>query len=245
MIRPARTVLSALAVALLATAALAGCATPIDSAGGSPTGAPAPDVELSDDIELDAAWLDGGRVIGIVTQGSSTCVPTAGDATFANGVIDVELIEPAADTPCTRDMAPRVTLVSTPEGVDPTQDVEIRVTGDGYVGDTDLDGVAGLAVGGETDFLPSAGWTGEDGEFVILTWGSSGCVPAIETLEVTSANEITATFATPPADQVCTMDMAPRGIVAQVADIEDDSEVFVILTGAEFDNVRVPIIGTD
>src|SRR5690606_36730877 len=99
---------------------------------GTPSDSPMPDVELGTDFELDAAWLDGGRMIGLVSEGSSTCIPTAGDATFANGVIDVEFVEPAENTACTRDLVPRVTLVATPAGVDPTQDVDIRVTGDGY-----------------------------------------------------------------------------------------------------------------
>jgi hypothetical protein len=245
MNRPARTALSALAVALLAAGVLAGCATATDRAGsGTPSDSTAPETGAATDLELDAAWLDGGRMIGIISQGSSTCVPTAGDVSFANGVIEVEFVDPEADTPCTRDLVSRVTLVATPEGVDPTQEVEIRVTGDGYVGDTDLDGVAGLALGGETDYQPSAGWADDD-EVVILTWGSSSCVPVIESVEATSATEATVTFVTPPADQVCTMDIGPRGVVAQIPDLDDDGETFVILQGAEFDNVRVPIIGND
>lgn len=245
MNRSARHALSALAVALLTAGALAGCATATNGAGsGTPSDSSAPDVELGTDLELDAAWLDGGRMIGLVSEGSSTCIPTAGDASFANGVIEVAFVEPEADAVCTRDLVPRVTLVATPEGVDPTQDVEIRVTGDGYAGDTDLDGVAGLAVGGETDYQPSAGWADDD-DLVILTWGSSSCVPVIESVQATSATEVTVTFVTPPADQVCTMDIGPRGVVTQVADLNDDGETFVILQGAEFDNVRVPIIGND
>ena len=77
-----------------------------------------------------------------------------------------------------------------PEGVDPAQELEIRVTGEGYHGDTDLDGVAGLTGGGETDYLPSAGWTDEDGQFVILTWGSSTCVPAVENVAAAGATEV-------------------------------------------------------
>jgi hypothetical protein len=103
--------------------------------------------------------------------------------------------------------------------------------------------VPGLTAGGETDYLPSAGWTDVDGQFVMLTWGSSSCPPVLENTEVTSDTEITVTFATPPTDQVCTMDMAPRGTVASVLEGPDDeSDVFAILTGAEFDNVRIPIL---
>lgn len=229
---------------LLAAGVLTACASPAGS-GSSPS---ATTGGSGQDSEVSAAWLDDGRMIGLVTLGSSTCVPNAGDVAFADGVLEVELVEPEGATACTRDLAPRATIVAAPEGVDPTQELEIRVTGDGYQGDTDLDGVAGLDSSGETDYLPSAGWTDDDGQFVILSWGSSSCAPTVESAEVSSPTEVTVTFATPPADQVCTMDMAPRGAVAQVADdsvLDDDTEVFAILTGGEFDNVRIPIIGSD
>jgi hypothetical protein len=245
MSRRSLSALAGSALALFLAAALTACATPTD-----PGSAPTPSAsggasdDMGGDIELDAAWLDNGRMIGIVTEGSSTCVPTAGEATYADGVLEVELIDPPADTACTRDLVPRVTLVGVPEGVDPTQTLEIRVTGETYMGDTDLDGVAGLDPSGETEYLPSAGWTGDDGQFVILTWGSSSCVPEVE--GVTAAgSEVTVTFVTPPADQVCTMDMAPRGTLVQVDGLDDDSEAFAILTGGEFDNIRIPIIGND
>ncbi|GAA1919103.1 hypothetical protein GCM10009775_09580 [Microbacterium aoyamense] len=227
------------AIALVAL--LSGCATP---AGGS-GGATPIESDSGSEIEVDAAWLDGGRMIGLVTQGSSTCIPTASDVTLSDGSLEVTLEEPAADTPCTRDMVSRVTLVAVPEGVDPTQDLDIWVTGEGYYGETDLDGVEGLVAGGETDYLPSAGWAGSDGEFLLLTWGSSTCVPVLENAEATGAAEVTLTFQTPPADQVCTMDMAPRGQVVFVDGPEDDEGVFAILTGGEFAGARVPIVGSN
>jgi hypothetical protein len=235
-----RTTLAGLGLAVLLTGVLTACAT---GSGGTPStaGTPTDDDNGGDTQEVGAAWLDGGRMIGIVTQGSSTCIPTA-EATYEGDVMTVTLTDVEGDTPCTADLAPRVSLVATPEGVDPAAGVEIEVTGDGWSGDTDLEGVPALAVGGETDYLPSAGWTDVDGQFVILTWGSSSCPPMIENTEATSATEITVTFATPADDQVCTMDMAPRGAVAAVLEVEDeDAEVFAILTGAEFDNVRIPI----
>ena len=228
---------------LLAAGFLAGCA----GTAGSGTGSPEPSETApagSDEIEVEAAWLDGGRMIGIVTEGSSTCVPSAGEVTYDNGVLDVELVEAPADTACTSDLVPRATVVGLPEGIDTTQELEVRVTGDGYHGEADLDPVPGLDQSGETDYLPSAGWTDNDGQFVILTWGSSTCVPAIESVEG-SGEEVTVTFATPPEDQACTMDMAPRAVVAQVDGVDDEAEVYAILTGAEFDNVRIPIVGHD
>lgn len=234
-----------LGATLLAAVVLTGCAT------GGPGAGPTPSATTDDsvqDSDVSAAWLDDGRMVGVVTLGSSTCVPTAGDVAYADGVVEIELVEPEGAAVCTRDLVPRATIVALPEGIDPTQELEIRVTGDGYAGDTDLDGVAGLDPSGETDYLPSAGWADDDGQFVILSWGSSSCPPTLESAEVSSPTEVTVTFATPPADQVCTMDMAPRGAVAQVPDdsaLDDDTEVFAVLTGGEFDNVRVPIIGRD
>ncbi|MFK4834250.1 hypothetical protein ACI3KY_00815 [Microbacterium sp. ZW T2_14] len=237
-----RSLIVAAGIALLAAGLLTACATPAGS-GGTPSSSATTQGDDSDEQEVGAAWLDGGRMIGIVTQGSSTCVPTAEEATYSNGVMKVTLVEAAGTTACTRDLVPRVSLVGTPEGVDPADGVEIEVTtAEGMHGDTDLEGVPDLAVGGETDYLPSAGWTDVDGQFVILSWGSSTCAPVIENTEATGANEVTVTFVTPPASQVCTMDMAPRGVVTAVNGLEDeDADTFAILTGAEFDNVRIPI----
>lgn len=245
MSRRTPSLLAGLGLAVLIGGSLAACAS--EPAGSGPTDEPAPPAGDSAEIELDAAWLDGGRLIGLVTQGSSTCVPIAEEATVAvDGSLAVTFVDPDPATPCTADLAPRVTLVAVPEGVDPAQGVEIVVTGDGYHGDTDLDGAEGLAAGGETDFLPSAGWTGDDGQFVILTWGSSSCPPVIEDVAATGAAEVTVTFAEPEEDQVCTMDMAPRAIVAAVTGLEADSGVELVLTGApEFDDVRIPILGDD
>lgn len=241
-----RSLAAALGLALLAAGALTACASP---AGSGPSPSPSATTGGSgQDSEVSAAWLDNGRMVGLVTIGSSTCVPIAGDVAYADGVLEVELVEPEDATACTRDLVPGATIVALPEGIDPTQELEIRVTGDGYAGDTDLDGVTGLDPSGEPDYLPSAGWADEDGQFVILSWGSSSCAPTLESTEVSSPTEVTVTFATPPADQVCTMDMAPRGAVAQVPDdsaLDDDVEVFAVLTGGEFDNVRIPIIGND
>ena len=233
--------LLALPLALvLAGGALAGCATPVASAPSA-----SPSTGDSTDAEVDAAWLDDGRIIGIVTMGSSTCVPAADEATLqADGSLAVTLVELDAETACTADMAPRVTLVEVPEGVDPSEDLAITVEGDGYSASTDLEGAEGLAGGGMTDYLPSAGWTETEGQFVLLTWGSSSCAPVISEVAASGPAEVTVTFETPPADQVCTMDMAPRATVAYVEGLEEDSDVSLVLAGSpEFDNVRIPIYG--
>ncbi|MCR2802086.1 hypothetical protein QNO21_00940 [Microbacterium sp. zg-Y818] len=215
-------------LALLLMASLSACATdssdPTPPASGGTGGAT--------EVEVDAAWLDGGRMVGLVTQGSSSCVPIADGATLsADGVLEVTLVEPASEV-CTADMAPRVTVVSLPAGIDPSQDLQIEVAGDGYRGETDLDGVAGLpAPSGETDYAPSAGWV-DDGVFAIVTWGSSSCPPTVQDIEVTASDAVTVTFAEPEPDRMCTMDIAPRAVLAYPeGDLDADAPVTLTLTG--------------
>ncbi|TDN90772.1 hypothetical protein [Microbacterium sp. BK668] len=240
-----RSVLAGAGAVALAALLLTGCAsTSGGAATPSPTGSSTQAIEP--DPDLGAAWLDNGRMIGLVTLGSSTCVPVAEEPQLDDdGVLQVTFVAPEATQPCTSDLVPRVTLVGVPEEVDPELDLTIEVTGEDYFGQVDLAGVPGLAPGGETDYLPSAGWASVAGQFVILTWGSSGCPPVIESVEATGETEVTVTYQTPPADQACTMDMAPRAAVAAVNDMAVSSDIEAILTGAEFDNVRVPIYGTN
>ena len=71
-----RRITTASALLLLGALALSGCAsTPGASSSPTPTAS-----ATGEEIEVDAAWLDGGSMIGLVTQGSSTCVPAAGEA---------------------------------------------------------------------------------------------------------------------------------------------------------------------
>lgn len=227
----------ALAASLLL---LAGCAS-------MPQGSTGDDVDDDrDDVaefEVDAAWLDDGRVIGIVTEGSSTCVPTAEEPTYENGLLAVTLFDADPEAPCTRDLVPRVTLVSVPEGVDPTQPLQITVAYNDANGDTDLDGVAGLGQAAAEEGTPSAGWAGDD-TLILVTYGSGSraCYPIAESVAV-AGGVVTVTMAEPAADQVCTMDFVPQGTVIHVEDGDDAAEL--VLTGYGFDDVRVPILGTD
>lgn len=65
---------------------------------------------------------------------------------------------------CTDDLAPRASVGSVPEGMDPTQHVEFIVTVGDFTEDIDLDGNAALAgaPGSQTEYAPSADWF--DGE---------------------------------------------------------------------------------
>jgi hypothetical protein len=241
--RSIRILLSGLGALTIVGLALAGCATP---SGNAPSASPTPQATIEPDPDLGAAWLDSGRTVGLVTLGSSTCIPgIADEAQYTDGVLLVELAEPAADEPCTRDLVPRVTLVDVPAEVDPEENLQIEVTGDDYFGQVELEGVPGLDPSGETDFEPSAGWATAKGQFVILTWGSSTCIPEIEDVETAGPSEVTVTFVTPPSDQVCTMDMVARGVVTAVNDLEQDTDVVAILTKGGFLGLKVPIYGTD
>lgn len=224
-------ILASVALVAAATIGLTGCLSSSDAPAGQQT-------------DVEAAWLDDGRLIAIVTSGSSTCVPVAESAEInEDGALAVELAEPDEGTACTRDLVPRATLVEVPAGVDPSQDLEIWVTSEGYYGDVTLTGVAGLAgPGGSTDYDPSAGWTQQQGQFVILTWGSSGCVPVVESSEVTGEAEVTVIFQDPPADQACTMDMAPRTNFAFADGLSGVEDVQLLLSGDSFDTT-IPISG--
>jgi hypothetical protein len=235
---PRRRTLAVIA-ALSLTALLGACASPAPGAGGSPSGSDGPTAAG----EVAAAWLDEGRAVGVVTWGSSGCVPVAGEPMLKDGVLTVELSD-VEGRACTMDYAPRGTLVTLPSGVDASHDLDIVITGT-YASQTRLAGDAAFA-GSPTDateYLPSAGWFDGEG-FLVLTWGSSTCVPRLEGAEVTGAAEVTATFATPPADQVCTADMGPRVTVGSIAGVEATSGVQLVLAGDGFDGQRVPLAGT-
>lgn len=239
MVRSHRHLLAALGVLAVAGLALTGCANSTGEPSGSPSIAPDPD--------LGAAWLDSGRMVGLVTLGSSTCVPGIEDDAEVDdeGVLHVELAMPKATQPCTADLVPRVTFVDLPDDVDPAEDLQIEVTGELYYGLVELDGVAGLDPSGETDYQPSAGWATAPHQFVILTWGSSTCLPQMEDIEVTGPAEVTVSYITPPSDEVCTRDMVAQGAVAAVTGLEGISDAELVLTGDTFDGVRVPIYGTN
>ena len=227
-----RRVLASLVLGAVAALSLTGCLSSSDAPAGQET-------------DVNAAWLDDGRIIALVTTGSSSCVPVADSAEInQDGALAVELSLPDADQPCTADLAPRATLVPVPEGVDPSQDLVIWATGEGYYGDVTLPGVSGLAgPGGSTDYEPTAGWTQQQGQFVILTWGSSSCVPVVETSEVTADAEVTVLFQEPPANQPCTMDMAPRTNFGFADGLSGVADVQLVLSGDSFDQT-IPIYGT-
>lgn len=173
---------------------------------------------------MEATWLDNGRMFAVVTWGSSTCLPTA-DTVTANGqTVTVKLSESDGDgdddaLACTSDLAPRASLGVLPEGVDPTKDVELIVTLGDVTDDIDLDGNPSFTSHAESN-EPSAGWFDDD-SLVLLTWGSSMCLPVVEDVQA-SGQTGTVTFAT--EDRVCTMDMVPRATIISFPDLIDDAD---------------------
>lgn len=230
------TVLAALGAGILL---FAGCATAIPQPAGT-GGTGGPGAGAAADFDVEAGWLDGGRMIALVTYGSSTCVPQASEATVqADGSVAVTLVDPAGDTACTRDYVPRATGVALPVGVTPGGEVDIVVSYGDLRDDTELDAFTGGPV---EEYTPSAGWVDDD-QFAILTWGSSSCKPAIASVTADSASAVTVTFADFPADQVCTADMGPRVVLASVTGVDDDA-ASVTLTGGDLAApVMIPIYG--
>jgi len=210
------------AVALAAAGLLlVGCAAGGDDSAPTSTDDDAatsgPSTAPDDDQDLDAAWLDGGRMFAIVSWGSSTCIPAVDTISADGQTVSLSLVDVGeADTACTADFAPRASVAALPDGVDPTQDVEFRVTIGDDTDDVDLDGADGL--GSSEEFAASAGWFDDDG-IVLLTWGSSTCAPVVQDVAVATGGA-TVTFA--EQDGVCTMDMAPRATIIGVPDDDDD-----------------------
>lgn len=214
-----RRLLPALATVALAALALTGCATGSGQQAGSEPSEPGTPAQTAPggDFDVDAAWLAGGSMIAVVTYGSSTptCQPRLDDAVLDDGVLVVSLLEPE-ESACDGDLVPRSLLVEAPAGIDPATGLDVQVTMGEAFAETSL---LGYQAGEVDEYQPSAGWAGDE-HIAILTWGSSSCAPTIESTTVVSPTEVTVTFTTPAADQVCTMDMAPRVVIATL-----DSEV--------------------
>lgn len=239
MSRSRLTLIGLLGAGLLTAGALTGCAS---GAASSPeSSSPTETATSSPAGEVSAAWLDAGRMIAVVTSGSSSCVPAvAGEPQMADGALTVDLVEPTQE-PCTRDMAPRATLVTLPAGTDAGAALTVKVTGA-------AEGEATLAALAEvpappTDFAPSAGWANSS-LVAIVTYGSSSCVPTVESVSTDGGN-VAVTFATPPADQVCTMDYAPRVTLADVGAEAGDGPVSLVLSGGDVQAPDpIPVLGS-
>ena len=208
--------------------ALSGCAAEKPQ-GESQVTEPEPEAPSS---EIEAAWLDGGRIIGILTQGSSSCVPFAEEITAKGQEITVTLsdtIEGQEDRPCTADYTARASVVGVPDGVDPQEDVKLHVNYGDLKASVELDGESSLTgvPGTSTDYLPSAAWVQDDSGIVLLTWGSSTCLPIIDKVDE-SDTAITVNFKT--VDGACTMDMVPRATLIGLAE-KNDSRALTLVGG--------------
>jgi hypothetical protein len=230
---------SALALAAVALLTVGCSTTPASPAPTSTAGSPSstggadagatPVERTADDVE--AAWLDDGRMIAIVTWGSSSCRPHIEDVQADGQSVAVTVVD-EKEQACTDDLAPRAVLAMLPEGIDVTKDVDLRVTFGDVEEDVDLDGLD-AAPQGPSEQQPAAGWFDDDG-IVLLTWGSSSCPPVASDLEMTDAGA-TVTFSA-DADRVCTMDFAPRATTITLPEERDDDALFTLtLVGDNLD----------
>lgn len=233
-------VLSSFAAVLL----LAGCTstpgsdTPTSSPSSSADSADSTD-NAGDTNDVEGVLLDNGRMFGVITTGSSTCVPQVSDVTAEGQTVTATLVdvedEDGAAKACTKDLVPRASLGELPDGVDPTAEITLRVTYGDIADDVDIDGdpTATGESGIETG-TPSAAWF-DDGGVVLLTWGSSGCPPVVESLEG-SETAGTVTFVTDD-DLICTADIAPRATVLSFGEdtVDDDVPFTLTLVGGGLD----------
>lgn len=232
-LRPLASVVGLVAAALL----VAGCTAGPGS--DAPSSSPAPGTgDVDDQNEFEGALLDDGRMFAVITVGSSTCVPQVDQVAAEGQTVTVTLVDPEGESPkpCTKDLAPRASLGALPEGVDPKSDITLNVTYGDLTDDVDIDGdpAATGTPGSTTEFQPSAAWLDDDG-LVLLTWGSSSCLPQIESLEG-AGNTGTAYFVT-DENQVCTMDMAPRATLLAFGEdtVDDDGTFTLTLVGGGLD----------
>ena len=232
---PARLAVAA-SSALVAVLLLAGCTVGPGGAAphstSDPSSGPGNAGSGEDHDDIEGALVDDGRMFAVVTWGSSTCVPQVDEVIAEGQTVTATLVEPegdgATEKACTADLAPRASIGALPEGVDPTKDIALRITYGDMTDDVDIDGDPGASgtPGTPTEYLPSAGWFDDSG-LVLLTWGSSTCLPVVESLEG-SGDAGTVTFAT-DENQVCTMDMVPRAtILAFGEDTVDYDKTFTL-----------------
>ncbi|MFQ1003155.1 hypothetical protein [Modestobacter sp. SSW1-42] len=82
-------------------------------------------VEVAGDTHAPLAWVDGGGYLAVTTSGSSSCPHGPGSLTVtAPQRLTVEMVElRPGQGACTADLAPHVTIVEVPDGLDPTRPV--------------------------------------------------------------------------------------------------------------------------
>lgn len=190
-------------------------------------------------LDADAVWLHGGRLIALVTMGSSSAAPFVESVTADGQHVAVTLGVP--DVPMTRDRRPRITVFATPEGVDPTEDVTLSLTGA-------VEAIAVLTGRAEltsdtAGYEPSAAWTSVPGRFILLTWGAS--LPPLEMeaafVAATKPSDVIVQFERPSSLR-STRDMAPR-LTLCVLSAPVRLPATAVLSGRrDVDGLRVPIL---
>lgn len=226
-------------VVVAAVLAVSACAPMTEPGGGDRGGAPD-----GTRLDADAAWVHGGSMIGLLTWGSSSCPLWPEQVDLVDGVLEIVLAGPGPDQPCTDDLAPRIAPVAVPDGVDPGNELRIEITAGDASASILLEGDSRLVPHGVDDWELSAGWFDDLRSLALLTFGSSSCPPIIDAVTVTGDAEVTVRVAEPEQDRPCTMDMAPRISHLQLeSDLVHPESAELVLSGAEFDGVRIPVFG--
>ncbi len=75
----------------------------------------------------------------------------------------------------------------------------------------------------DAEYELGAAWLDDGRMFAVVTWGSSTCVPVVETVEA-DGQRVTVTFAEDEEVRACTMDYVPRASVAGLPEGVDPTE---------------------
>lgn len=82
---------------------------------------------------------------------------------------------------------------------------------------------------------PSAAWMDDGRAVALVTWGSSSCPPVMGDA-ITRGQEVTVVIEEPPAETVCTADLAPRAsLVTLPAGVDPAQDLTIIAKGADVD----------
>lgn len=228
-----------LVASLIAGVALSGAACATSPSAEAPLSTPKQETpDTSDGQQVAATWVDDGRMFAVLTWGSSTCVPLVESAKAEGQTLTVDLVTAPEAAACSADMGPRVSLGAVPEGADPAKDVELIVREGDREDSVDLAGVSGtVGPRSETEFAPSAAWL-DDGLVVLVTWGSSTCLPAVESVAAADGG---ATVTLSVVDGVCTRDLVPRATLIAVDGPAAGEAFELTLVGATLDGtVELP-----
>lgn len=209
-----------------------------------PSATPSPSDNTSDaqnTFDLEAAWLSGGDSIVLVTRGSSNCLPSVTEVS-ASGTSQLKVtLEPAAeDLACLRDFVPQFNVIEAPSDLDRSAPITLKVEYLDAIATAELAAVSDYT-SGTLELTDSAGWA-SDTSIVLVTYGSSSCVPMLESAARDAEGNVVVNFADLATEQACTADLAPRFTFIEGIESGKTDGVNLILNGDGYAGEKVPVL---